>query len=225
MDITGKSYSDRYYDSIFHEEYYFDKSYTPIAHSRLDQTTDDASSETATDPTADSNDHNRRSMGTGDGSTKENRVKGPDLLRRSRNKEHARRSRQRKKNMLDMMKDAVVELAKQNSILRDALTVEEKGFPNRGRPSEYFESNLTTDRSNLVFNDDTIHTFDHPGFNFIKALQSQKNFVIIDGSEPDPHIIFANHGFLSQTNLSPDDIIGKSCSDLRNIKFRFIEYV
>ena len=133
--------------------------------------------------------------------------------RRNRNREHARKSRLRMKNTIEKLKEAAEELQIQNCRLKQAIAKSESG--------ESDDDNVTSHQDNTS----SVSIFDHPGYNFIKALQAQRNFVILDTSEPHNPIIYANQGFLEVAQVKSEDIIGKKSSVLQSINHKIIEYV
>lgn len=131
--------------------------------------------------------------------------------RRERNREHAKKSRIRRKFMIESMQRAVDLLRDENHKLRVAL-------------APHFPSNIIDVDKNdttLLAGDgiDGNCSLDNQDYSLVKALQTaQQNFVISDPSYPDNPIVFASHGFLSLTGYSLNEVLGKNCRFLQGPK-------
>lgn len=136
--------------------------------------------------------------------------------RRERNREHAKRSRIRKKFLLESLQQSVAMLKEENEKLRDSIRshvgeeqakklLEDKMDGNNG------DHRLTTTSQGVANK-----VLDDPDFSFIKALQTaQQNFVVTDPSLPDNPIVYASQGFLNLTGYSLDQILGRNCRFLQ----------
>lgn len=133
--------------------------------------------------------------------------------RRERNREHAKRSRVRKKFLLESLQHSVHALEDENEKLRSAIREHLPG----GEAEEYLKtctgggvSVLASDPNNAS------KTLDDPDYSLVKALQTaQQNFVISDPSLPDNPIVYASQGFLNLTGYSLDKVLGRNCRFLQ----------
>lgn len=136
--------------------------------------------------------------------------------RRERNREHAKRSRIRKKFLLESLQQSVAMLKEENDKLRTSIRkhvgdeqaerlLEQKMDGSNG------DMRLTTQSQGAANK-----VLDDPDFSFIKALQTaQQNFVVTDPSLPDNPIVYASQGFLNLTGYSLDQILGRNCRFLQ----------
>lgn len=136
--------------------------------------------------------------------------------RRERNREHAKRSRIRKKFLLESLQQSVAMLKEENDKLRDSIRQHvgdeqaEKLLEQKmdGSNGDMRLTTLSQGAANKVLDD--------PDFSFIKALQTaQQNFVVTDPSLPDNPIVYASQGFLNLTGYSLDQILGRNCRFLQ----------
>ena len=135
---------------------------------------------------------------------------------RERNREHAKRSRIRKKFLLESLQTSVSSLKDENEKLRSSLR------HHLGGPAENL---LTDDHLKTVIADGGIiaktrseatKALDDPDFSFIKALQNaQQNFIVTDPSLPDNPIVYATIGFLNLTGYTLDQVLGRNCRFLQ----------
>ena len=155
------------------------------------------------------------------------------LERRERNREHAKRSRIRKKVLLDSLQDQLEMMRKENALLRQYVA---ESIPNKAHqiledcttPESQLlaDENLGIDlRENtkpLVF-DSTgqpiiqgAKILVEPDFRLIQALvTSQQNFVVSDPSLPDNPIVYASDGFCKLSGYKRRDILGRNCRFLQ----------
>jgi len=132
--------------------------------------------------------------------------------RRERNREHAKRSRIRKKFLLQSLQQSVAILQEENDKLRTAIR--------QNLPAEEAEQLISAKApTDNIIADNTLSAnkvLDDPDFRFIKALQTaQQNFVVTDPSLPDNPIVYATQGFLNLTGYSLDQVLGRNCRFLQ----------
>jgi len=138
--------------------------------------------------------------------------------RRERNREHAKRSRIRKKFLLESLQQSVSLLKTENEKLRSSVR----------KHLGDAESDILLQKENLeeaaqaagsliaTSNSDANKVLDDPDFSFIKALQTaQQNFVVTDPSLPDNPIVYATQGFLNLTGYTLDQVLGRNCRFLQ----------
>ncbi|KAL7476575.1 hypothetical protein ACHAW6_002428 [Cyclotella cf. meneghiniana] len=156
----------------------------------------------------------------GTASTSSGMKDGPKTADRSklvkeRNREHAKRSRIRKKFLLESLQQSVSLLKEENEKLKGAI-----------------RSHLGDEEADALLNKqadanagggliaassrDANKVLDDPDFSFIKALQTaQQNFVVTDPSLPDNPIVYATQGFLNLTGYTLDQVLGRNCRFLQ----------
>jgi len=103
--------------------------------------------------------------------------------RRERNREHAKRSRVRKKFLLESLQQSVHALQEENDKLKSAIREHLSG-----EADELLASCMTNSGNNIIAENpsDATKTLDDPDYSLVKALQTaQQNFVISDPSLPD----------------------------------------
>ena len=153
--------------------------------------------------------------------------------RRLRNREHAKRSRVRKKFMLESLQHEVRGLQDENSTLRllvqqhipqDALKIIDEccsksvlfgvGENNDGTPSTLPQQ---TDKKKKGNNSSVKETsLLQTDFSLITSLTSgQQNFVLSDPRLPDNPIVFASQGFYDLTGYTRDQVLGRNCRFLQ----------
>eukprot|EP00531_Pseudo-nitzschia_arenysensis_P000043 CAMPEP_0116147470 /NCGR_PEP_ID=MMETSP0329-20121206/17770_1 /TAXON_ID=697910 /ORGANISM="Pseudo-nitzschia arenysensis, Strain B593" /LENGTH=405 /DNA_ID=CAMNT_0003643397 /DNA_START=365 /DNA_END=1582 /DNA_ORIENTATION=- len=135
--------------------------------------------------------------------------------RRERNREHAKRSRIRKKFLLESLQQSVAMLKDENEKLRDSIRQhvgeEQAEALLEQKMDQNGDMRLTTSSQGAASK-----VLDDPDFSFIKALQTaQQNFVVTDPSLPDNPIVYASQGFLNLTGYSLDQILGRNCRFLQ----------
>lgn len=136
--------------------------------------------------------------------------------RRERNREHAKRSRIRKKILLESLQQSVSLLKEENDKLRGSIR-QHLGDP--VADELLTEENLANTNVNSLIasnSKDANKVLDDPDFSFIKALQTaQQNFVVTDPSLPDNPIVYATQGFLNLTGYALDQVLGRNCRFLQ----------
>lgn len=143
------------------------------------------------------------------------------IERRERNREHAKRSRVRKKFLLESLQHSVHALEEENEKLRAAI----REHINDG--ADKLLSSCTAGGLTVLTTDpnSATKTLDDPDYSLVKALQTaQQNFVISDPSVPDNPIVYASQGFLSLTGYTLEQVLGRNCrflqgpdTDLRSV--------
>lgn len=139
-------------------------------------------------------------------------------INRERNREHAKRSRIRKKFLLESLQQSVSLLKEENEKLRSSIRTnlgEEEA--NELLKKENL-ANVASNASSLIASNskDANRVLDDPDFSFIKALQTaQQNFVVTDPSLPDNPIVYATQGFLNLTGYTLDQVLGRNCRFLQ----------
>jgi len=138
------------------------------------------------------------------------------LFDRERNREHAKRSRIRKKFLLESLQQSVSLLKEENEKLKNSIT-SRLGAENGGKViKEYVQSDAAQDGLLAGSSGMANKVLDDPDFSFIKALQTaQQNFVVTDPSLPDNPIVYASQGFLNLTGYTLDQILGRNCRFLQ----------
>jgi len=170
----------------------------------------------------------------GGGGGKERKSDQGKKERRERNREHAKRSRIRKKFLLESLQQSVSLLKEENEKLRNSIrhhlgdtqadevlkdenladvaaAASAKNGGSNPTSNNYNDSTLIASDSN-----DANKVLDDPDFSFIKALQTaQQNFVVTDPSLPDNPIVYATQGFLDLTGYTLDQVLGRNCRFLQ----------
>ncbi|VEU43851.1 unnamed protein product [Pseudo-nitzschia multistriata] len=134
--------------------------------------------------------------------------------RRERNRILARRTRLRKKFFFESLQKEVMELQRENAVLKDIVRTEvnteegrlllEQSNAAKKLPREVLEA--------CGENPD----LDQEDFNLVTSIQqSQHSFVITDPSLQDNPIVFASDDFLRLTGYSRDDVLGRNCRFLQ----------
>lgn len=136
--------------------------------------------------------------------------------RRERNREHAKRSRIRKKFLLESLQQSVALLKEENDKLRNS--IRSHLGDDKAEALLSGKEGVQTAADGLLASTQGIanKVLDDPDFSFIKALQTaQQNFVVTDPSLPDNPIVYASQGFLNLTGYSLDQILGRNCRFLQ----------
>lgn len=135
--------------------------------------------------------------------------------RRQRNREHAKRSRVRKKFLLESLQAEVRTLQTENEQLRMLIQYKipqhaQKILDSCCEKNPLFGENESSEKNNnqteLVKSD----------FNLIESLTSgQQNFVLSDPRLPDNPIVFASEGFYQLTGYTREQVLGRNCRFLQ----------
>jgi PAS domain S-box-containing protein len=132
-----------------------------------------------------------------------------------RNREHAKRSRIRKKFLLESLQQSVTLLKEENNKLKGSI---QEHLGSDKAEELIAKASTSTEVDHLIASSSGIanKVLDDPDFSFIKALQTaQQNFVVTDPSLPDNPIVYASQGFLNLTGYSLDQILGRNCRFLQ----------
>ena len=145
--------------------------------------------------------------------------------RRQRNREHAKRSRVRKKFMLESLQEQVASLQRENQRLR--MLVQDNvpehaqmiisqcctssplfGDTESGaQPGSEDEAGDAKNKKTALVRSD---------FQLIDSLSAgQQNFVLSDPRLPDNPIVFATPGFYRLTGYTPEQVLGRNCRFLQ----------
>jgi len=137
------------------------------------------------------------------------------LERRERNREHAKRSRLRKKFLLESLQGQINELEDEVQGLKDAI---KKEIPEKsdeiinsvcGHKDKYTPLPMPSGFG-------PVKTLMEPDFRLMSALSgSQQNFAISDPTLPDNPIVYCSQGFLDLTGYTLDQVLGKNCRFLQ----------
>nr|AML76730.1 putative LOV domain-containing protein [Synura petersenii] len=175
------------------------------------------------------------------------RIDGKELTtqqkieRRERNREHAKRSRIRKKVLLDSLQDQLAALRGENTKLRRVVA---ERIPHLAQSilerctteeSQLLASDSESDTNNTSSKGNTAPAFMRtgnsseahhasdprkalmvPDFRLISSLiTSQQNFVVSDPSLPDNPIVYASEGFCKLTGYKRQEVLGRNCRFLQ----------
>lgn len=137
--------------------------------------------------------------------------------RRQRNREHAKRSRVRKKFMLESLQEQVSSLQLENQKLR---TLIQDNIPEHAQKiiSECCSKNsLFGDKlNNEVQEKKKTTALVRSDFQLMESLTSgQQNFVLSDPRLPDNPIVFATPGFYKLTGYTQEQVLGRNCRFLQ----------
>lgn len=136
--------------------------------------------------------------------------------RRQRNREHAKRSRVRKKFMLESLQEQVSTLQSENQRLR---TLIQDNIPEHAQSiiSECCSKNtLFGDKATAESEEKKTTALVRSDFQLMESLTSgQQNFVLSDPRLPDNPIVFATPGFYKLTGYSQEQVLGRNCRFLQ----------
>jgi PAS domain S-box-containing protein len=163
-----------------------------------------------------------------DSAAKKRKVNGPDdnvdekdlteqqkLERRERNREHAKRSRLRKKFLLESLQEQIHGLEEQIEGLKNAIKTE---LPHK---AEDIITRVCGDKEKFTplpmpSGFGPVKTLMEPDFRLMSALSgSQQNFAISDPTLPDNPIVYVSQGFLDLTGYTLDQVLGRNCRFLQ----------
>ncbi|KAL7566878.1 hypothetical protein ACA910_021368 [Epithemia clementina (nom. ined.)] len=138
------------------------------------------------------------------------------IERRERNREHAKRSRLRKKFLLESLQGQIQELEEQIKGLKQAIVDEV--------PTEKAHAiiqRICGDKEKytplpMPSGFGPVKTLMEPDFRLMSALSgSQQNFAISDPTLPDNPIVYVSQGFLDLTGYTLDQVLGRNCRFLQ----------
>jgi len=142
--------------------------------------------------------------------------------RRQRNREHAKRSRVRKKFMLESLQQEVHGLQKENAVLRQIIQAKIPEHSQKIIDDCCQKSPLFDDDAKSPIHDVKIDNKDAPkelvksDFSLISSLSTgQQNFVLSDPRLPDNPIVYASQGFYELTGYSREQVLGRNCRFLQ----------
>ncbi len=134
--------------------------------------------------------------------------------RRLRNREHAKRSRVRKKFLLEALQQDVKELQSENQRLRLYI---QQHLPEQSLqiitdccgPDTDIINTSNSDSPVDTTNTESVTPLTKPDLVLVQTLtRSQQNFILTDPTLPDNPIVFASNGFLELTGYTRDEVSG-----------------
>jgi PAS domain S-box-containing protein len=138
------------------------------------------------------------------------------LERRERNREHAKRSRLRKKFLLESLQEQIHGLEEQISGLKEAL---QRELPEE--KAQEIIASVCGDKEKytplpMPSGFGPVKTLMEPDFRLMSALSgSQQNFAISDPTLPDNPIVYVSQGFLDLTGYPLNQVLGRNCRFLQ----------
>lgn len=151
------------------------------------------------------------------------------IERRERNREHAKRSRLRKKFLLESLQEQIEGLQGEIRTLKDIVKRELPAkaaelLKDLGDHDEYVGDADDPSRPSkgaytplpMPSGFGPVKTLMEPDYRLMSALSgSQQNFAISDPSLPDNPIVYVSQGFLDLTGYSLDQVLGRNCRFLQ----------
>jgi len=137
------------------------------------------------------------------------------LERRERNREHAKRSRLRKKFLLESLQEQIHALQEQIESFKDVV---KQYAPQQ---SEQIITRIVGNKEKFTplptpSGFGPVKTLMEPDFRLMSALSgSQQNFAISDPTLPDNPIVYVSQGFLELTGYTLDQVLGRNCRFLQ----------
>ena len=141
--------------------------------------------------------------------------------RRQRNREHAKRSRVRKKFMLESLQEQVRRLQKENSDLRMLVqeNIPEKAMQiinECSTTSPLFTESNENGETPAAAAQRKETDLERSDFSLMQSLaMGQKCFVLSDPKLPDNPIVFATPDFYTMTGYGPKEVLGRNCRFLQ----------
>ena len=135
--------------------------------------------------------------------------------RRERNREHAKRSRLRKKFLLESLQEQINGLNSEIEMLKDII---KKEIPDK---AEHLLQTVSAPKGKFTplpmpSGFGPVKTLMEPDFRLMSALSgSQQNFAISDPTLPDNPIVYVSQGFLELTGYTLDQVLGRNCRFLQ----------
>lgn len=146
------------------------------------------------------------------------------IERRERNREHAKRSRLRKKFLLESLQEQIEGLQGEIQSLKDIIKRE---LPDKAEALlKDMDGGDNSNDAGPKKGDYTplpmpsgfgpVKTLMEPDYRLMSALSgSQQNFAISDPSLPDNPIVYVSQGFLDLTGYTLDQVLGRNCRFLQ----------
>ena len=134
--------------------------------------------------------------------------------RRERNRILARRTRLRKKFFFESLQKEVMDLQRENDMLKDVVRSDIGGDEGK----QILDSCDAVQRmpAGVLEACSEGLDFDSQDFNLVTSIQSsQQSFIITDPSLTDNPIVFASDGFLELTGYSREQVLGRNCRFLQ----------
>jgi len=145
--------------------------------------------------------------------------------RRERNREHAKRSRLRKKFLLESLQDQIHGLQSEIESLRSIIKTElpqkadsllSKVVSGGGCGQKTIVNGREYTPLPMPSGFGPVKTLMEPDYRLMSALSSsQQNFAISDPSLPDNPIVYVSQGFLDLTGYTLDQVLGRNCRFLQ----------
>ncbi len=146
------------------------------------------------------------------------------IERRERNREHAKRSRLRKKFLLESLQEQIEGLQGEIQSLKDII---QRELPDKAEGLlKDMDGGDNSNDAGPKKGDYTplpmpsgfgpVKTLMEPDYRLMSALSgSQQNFAISDPSLPDNPIVYVSQGFLDLTGYTLDQVLGRNCRFLQ----------
>jgi len=139
--------------------------------------------------------------------------------RRERNREHAKRSRLRKKFLLESLQEQIYglqdEIEQLKGIIKKELPEKAEGLLAEIEGNEAKKNGKYTPLP-LPSGFGPVKTLIEPDYRLMTSLSSsQQNFAISDPSLPDNPIVYCSQGFLNLTGYTLDQVLGRNCRFLQ----------
>lgn len=137
------------------------------------------------------------------------------LERRERNREHAKRSRLRKKFLLESLQEQIQGLEEQIEQFKNVLKAE---VPDKAQDliTRIIGNKEKFKPLPMPSGFGPVKTLMEPDFRLMSALSgSQQNFAISDPTLPDNPIVYVSQGFLDLTGYTLDQVLGRNCRFLQ----------
>lgn len=137
------------------------------------------------------------------------------IERRERNREHAKRSRLRKKFLLESLQEQIHGLEEQLESFQNVIKQE---LPHKAQD---IIQRICGDKEKFTplpmpSGFGPVKTLMEPDFRLMSALSgSQQNFAISDPTLPDNPIVYVSQGFLALTGYALDQVLGRNCRFLQ----------
>jgi PAS domain S-box-containing protein len=138
------------------------------------------------------------------------------LERRERNREHAKRSRLRKKFLLESLQEEIHGMQEQLDAMKDVLRRELPPLKAEAVIQDICGNKDKYTPLPMPSGFGPVKTLMEPDFRLMSALSgSQQNFAISDPTLPDNPIVYVSQGFLDLTGYTLDQVLGRNCRFLQ----------